>query len=65
MNRLPTTIIAVLFASCISLNTLASTITVSQDGTGYFITIQDAIDAAEPDDGLDRIIVSPKNCFMS
>lgn len=46
MKKLSSKITAVLFAACISLNTLASTITVNWDGTGDFLTIQDAIDAA-------------------
>ena len=46
MKKLSSKITAVLFASCISLNTFASTITVNWDGTGDFLAIQDGIDTA-------------------
>lgn len=46
MKKLSSNFLAVVFVSCISLNTLASTIIVNWDGTGDFPTIQDAIDAA-------------------
>ena len=56
MRTLSNIIIAVIFVFLISLNTFASTITVSQDGTEDYQIIQDAIDAA-----IDRdvIIVMP------
>ncbi|MCK5271723.1 MAG: hypothetical protein KAJ52_04065 [Sedimentisphaerales bacterium] len=50
MKKLSSKIAAVLLASCISLNTFASTITVNWDGTGDFLTIQDAIDVASDGD---------------
>ncbi len=46
MKTVSNTIIAVIFASWISFNGFASTITVSQDGTGDYLTIQDAINVA-------------------
>ncbi len=56
MKKLSSIITAVLFAACISLNAFASTITVNWDGTGDFLTIQDAIDTSI--DG-DIIILMP------
>jgi hypothetical protein len=50
MKKRSNTILAVLLASCLSLNSLASTIIVSQDGTGNYLTIQDAIDVAQDGD---------------
>ena len=46
MRTLQITTIAVIMMFCISPNVLATTITISKDGTGDFTTIQDGIDAA-------------------
>ncbi len=46
MRTLSRNITAVLCISCISLNTMAAIVVVNMDGTGDFLTIQDAIDSA-------------------
>ena len=56
MRKRSNTIIVVLFASCISLNILASTLTVNWDGTGDYLKIQNAIKALT---GGDTIVVMP------